>query len=83
MSAKLVPGAVFKHYKNKLYMIKSVAIHTETEEKMVIYKQLYASESDNFELFQEWVRPKSMFLETVNINNKILPRFTYIGMFTK
>ncbi len=34
------PGDRFKHYKGGLYEIVSMANHTETDEKMVVYKSL-------------------------------------------
>jgi hypothetical protein len=44
---------------------------------LVIYKALYNSEK--FGTSTLWVRPKSMFLENVNIDGKGIPRFKYIG----
>lgn len=35
---------VYKHYKGKYYRILSIADHTETREKMVVYEQLYTNE---------------------------------------
>jgi len=47
------------------------AIHSETGEELVVYKSL----SDN----KLWVRPKVMFLEKVNLGDKQISRFKYIG----
>jgi len=44
---------------------------------MVIYKALY--DSKEFGNNALWTRPKNMFLETLNIKGKEIPRFKYIG----
>jgi hypothetical protein len=66
----------YEHYKGKLYEVIGVARHSETLEELVVYKALYHSE--DFGLDSMWVRPKSMFLETVDVNGEIRPRFRYI-----
>ena len=55
--------SIYKHYKGDLYLIEDIAIHTETEEKMVIYRSLYGEG-------KLWTRPYSMFLDEVNINGQ-------------
>ena len=51
-------GQVFRHFKGDLYLLLGFAYHTETGEKMVIYKALY----DECETY---VRPYEMFAELV------------------
>jgi len=66
----------YKHYKGKQYEVIGFARHSETLEELVIYKALYnSSEFGNNAL---WVRPKSIFLETINIDDKQIPRFEFI-----
>ncbi|NQV13685.1 MAG: DUF1653 domain-containing protein [Parcubacteria group bacterium] len=67
----------YKHYKSKLYEVIGLARHSETLEELVVYKALYSSsEFGNNAL---WARPKAMFLETVVIDGKKIPRFEFIG----
>lgn len=50
---------VYKHFKGKLYLVEDVALDSETEEKMVVYRALYGDG-------KLWVRPLSMFLSEVD-----------------
>ena len=54
---------IYKHYKGDLYLVEYVAYHSETQEKLVVYRALYG---DN----RLWVRPYEMFLEEVNKNGQ-------------
>jgi len=67
----------YKHYKGGQYKVIGVARHSETLEELVIYQALY--NSDEFGNNALWTRPKAMFLETVVINGKKMPRFEFIG----
>jgi len=49
-----------------------VAKHSETLEKMVVYRALYGEG-------EVWVRPLSMWTESVTRDGVTVPRFTYIG----
>lgn len=69
------PG-IYKHYKGNLYEVLSLAVHSETLEMMVVYKPLY--KSPDFPDGTLWVRPLSMFEETVVVNGLKMPRFERI-----
>ena len=49
-----------------------IAKDSETLEKMVVYQTLYGEG-------EIWVRPYEMFLETVERDGKVMPRFTKIS----
>jgi hypothetical protein len=74
MVTDLIIGGVYQHYKGKNYIVRDLARHSESLEWMVIYDCLY----DNSE-GKTWVRPLSMFLESVQFEDKTVPRFKYIG----
>mgnify|MGYP000437072400 FL=1 len=65
------PGR-YRHFKGKEYEVLGVARHSETEEELVVYRALYGD-------FGLWVRPVSMWNETVERDGKTFRRFTYIG----
>lgn len=56
-------GDIVRHFKGNLYEIMDFAIHTETGEKMVVYKALYKDENGERLTF---VRPYDMFIEKVD-----------------
>jgi len=70
---QLHSGDLFKHYKGGLYQIVTKAVHTETEEVLVVYQALYGE-------YKVFARPESMFLEMVtDENGKAVPRFEKVG----
>ena len=68
---EIKPGR-YRHFKGKEYEVLGVARHSETEEELVVYRALYGD-------FGLWVRPVSMWNETVERDGKTFRRFTYIG----
>ena len=60
----------YRHYKGKMYEVLAVATHSETLEHLVVYKPLYGEQGI-------WVRPYKMFVETIEIDGKLIPRFEY------
>lgn len=67
-------AGIYKHYKGGLYMVLGVARHEETREKLVAYIQLSGKYGAKI-----WVRPYDSFMESVEINGVVKPRFVYIG----
>lgn len=70
MSHTLQPGT-YRHYKGNLYEVIDVATHSEDESKLVVYRPMYGERG-------LWVRPLSMFCESVEVNGESLPRFERI-----
>ena len=70
-----LPKGVYEHYKGKRYEVVDVARHTETGERLVIYKALYKGDFPEGTL---WARPLAMFTENVIVEGKIMPRFRYL-----
>jgi hypothetical protein len=66
-----VPGR-YRHFKGGEYEVLGVARHSETDERLVVYRPLYNDSG-------LWVRPVAMFLETVVHDGRTVPRFEYLG----
>lgn len=62
----------YRHFKGNEYEVIGVARHSETMEELVVYRALYGEGG-------LWVRPASMWNETVLRDGKTYKRFTYIG----
>ena len=60
----------YKHYKGKIVEVIGVCKHSETLEKLVIYK-----EGKNL-----WLRPEEMFKDKIIINGKKISRFKKINI---
>jgi hypothetical protein len=67
-----VPPGRYRHYKGNEYIVLGVARHSETDEKLVVYRADYGERG-------LWVRPLTMFQETVEVNGQTLPRFEFLG----
>lgn len=62
----------YRHFKGNEYEVLYLAKHSETLKPMVVYRALYGE-------YGVWVRPASMWNETVERDGKTYRRFTYIG----
>ncbi len=51
---------VYKHFKGDYYLVEDVVVHSETREKLVLYRPLYGDGK------QLYVRPLEMFLSEVD-----------------
>ncbi len=61
----------YRHYKGNFYQVIEVATHSETEEKLVVYRPMYGERA-------LWVRPLEMFNETLEVGGKEVARFEYV-----
>lgn len=68
-----IKQGIYKHFKGNLYEVIDVALHSETKEEHVIYRTLYGDNS-------LWVRPLTMFDETIERDGKTLKRFEFVSV---
>lgn len=66
----LAPGR-YRHYKGRDYAVVGVARHSETHEALVVYRPLYGEGA-------LWVRPYAMFVGTVPVGARAVPRFAWV-----
>jgi hypothetical protein len=66
----MIQSGLYKHYKGKLYEVIGTARHSESLEELVVYKAAYQPEGENL-----WVRPLTIFLETVIVDGMEKKRF--------
>ena len=65
------PKGIYRHFKGGIYEVICVATNSENLEQMVVYRSVTEPE-------KIWVRPLSMWSETVEHEGKIICRFTPI-----
>lgn len=68
----MIAIGTYRHFKGRIYKVVMIAKHSETLEDYVVYQALYGEKG-------MWVRPLSMFEETVEMNGTVVKRFEYIG----
>lgn len=65
-------SSIYQHYKGGYYILVDIATHSETAERLVVYR----STSDG----RVWVRPEGMFYGGVEVDGKVVPRFTLLDI---
>ena len=58
-------GKVYRHFKGNYYFIENIALDSETQERVVIYKPIYDRNDSKI-----WVRREAMFLEKIDETRK-------------
>lgn len=70
MDTQEIRPGIWRHFKGNRYQVIGVAKHAESLEPMVVYRALYGEGG-------LWVRPASMWLETVERDGKTYQRFVF------
>jgi len=65
------PGK-YRHFKGGEYRVLHTAFHSETLEQYIVYQALYGEQ-------KVWIRPLSMWDETIERDGKMFKRFEFIG----
>ena len=65
---------LYRHRKGGIYLSHGESLHSESLEKLVVYRSLYDNPKS-----KNWVRPSSIFFE--NLGND--PRFDFLGSIEK
>ena len=68
----MITKGKYRHYKGDDYQVITLATHTETDEKFVVYRAFYGEG-------HVWTRPLTMFEETVEYEGRTVPRFTRLS----
>lgn len=66
-----IPLGRYRHFKGNEYEVIGLARHSETDEPMVVYRALYGEHG-------MWIRPASMWNETVVREGNVYQRFTFL-----
>lgn len=86
MQQKIEKG-IYRHFKynpegienNYTYEVIGSAIHSETEEELVIYKPLYQTDFVQGQGFDFCARPLKNFLEEIERDGKKMKRFSKVS----
>jgi hypothetical protein len=67
-----VSKGIYRHYEGEEYEVVEVGTHTESNERLVVYKLSHGSD-------EVWIKPVDLFLETVQVEDETKPRFEKIS----
>lgn len=56
---EIIEGRIYKHFKGDYYLVEGIVLHSETKEKLVLYRALYGNGL-------RYVRPLEMFASKVD-----------------
>ena len=70
MRDSIITGKNYRHYKGNEYKVLSIGTHTETMERLVVYREIDGKKI--------WIRPYDMFNEEIEINGVKTKRFTLV-----
>lgn len=70
----MIEPGFYKHYKGNIYEVIGTALHSENMEELVVYKAIRQPEDGNL-----WVRPVTMFQETLIVEGEEKKRFEKIA----
>lgn len=71
-----LPG-IYQHYKGEFYQVLGTSVHSESLERLVLYRSLKGSAEFAPETL--WVRPYAMFNGNVTVDGRTVKRFTKIS----
>ncbi len=61
----------YRHFKGNFYQVLGIALHSETEQEFVVYRALSGGQN-------LWIRPLTMFQESVHVEGRTVPRFSFV-----
>ena len=67
-AVKTISPGRYRHFKGNEYEVLYIAIHSETEEPLVVYRALYGEHGI-------WVRPAEMWNEIITRDGRTFRRF--------
>lgn len=75
MNVQGIKPGIYRHYKGDEVEVLGSALHSETLEEFVLYRHLTGEHAGEA---HDWVRPRGMFLEEVEVDGKKMPRFEFL-----
>lgn len=73
LNVPTIPTGTYRHYKGNEYHVIGTGLDTETMKPVVIYSPVHSSN------VVYWIRPYDMFIETVTVDGKEVPRFQLVN----